>query len=69
LATPSPSPRGIDHLADLVAGGQIELPAGLSVAEQEQLIPAVRQRLRRRLLQYLAHQIALDLWREAQATE
>jgi hypothetical protein len=69
LATPSSQPGGLDQLADLVTSGLIEFPAGLGAEAQEQLMTAVRQRLRHRILQYLAQQLALDLWREAQSTE
>ena len=65
----TPRPPMSDLLADLVAHGEVGLPAGSSDEEQEQLVRSARQRLRHRILQYVASQVALDLWRAAQSTE
>jgi hypothetical protein len=64
-----PQPLALDRLADLMAAGEVELPAGLSDEEHEQLVRSVRQRLRHRISHYVSQQIALDLWREAQSLE
>jgi hypothetical protein len=53
------------RLADLIAAGQADCPGGLPDEDLERLVRLVRQRLRQRLLRYLARQIALDLHRQA----
>lgn len=68
-AAAPPQSLVLDRLADLVAEGQAELPSGLDPQEQEPLVQLVRQRLRHRLVHYLARQIALDLHRRASLTE
>jgi hypothetical protein len=55
------TPEQMDRYADLVAGGKAELPNGLLPAQERDLVGKVRSRLRRRLVSFIARQIARDL--------
>ena len=51
----------VNRYADLVASGKANLPDGLAPAQQRDLIAKVRDRMRRRLVSFLARQIARDI--------
>ena len=55
------TPDQKDRYADLVAGGKAELPDGLLPAQERDLVGKVRCRLRRRLVSFIARQIARDI--------
>ena len=60
-----PTTERLDRLADLVADGEVDFPAGLGPADAARLTVLVRRRLRDRLVRYIARQIALDIHRAA----
>jgi len=58
-----PSPAPTSRLADLVACGELPLPDGLSSGQLEHLALEVRKRRRKRLVDYIARAIAIDIHR------
>lgn len=62
VTPPGPFTRSeLSRWASLIADGTIAVPKGLSPDQQEQLVEEVRCRRRARLVQYIAHAIALDI--------
>jgi hypothetical protein len=65
---PGPQPpERLARLADLVAGGEVEFPGGLDPDDDVRLAGMVRERLRARLVRFVARQIAHDIHREREA--
>lgn len=63
--TASQRPGGLEltKYADLIASGEVRLPAGLTRSEEEGLLQAVQVRRRRRLVKFVARAIAQDILR------
>lgn len=61
---PLPNER-LARLADLVADGEAGVPGGLEPADELRLETMVRDRLRARLVRFIARQVALDIHRDA----
>ncbi len=53
----------VSRWADLIADGRGDFPDDLSGADRERLLVSVRQRLRRRLVQFIARAVAVQLHR------
>ncbi len=60
------SPEQLVRLANLVASGEVPLPADLHPDQLEHLAREVRQQRRRRLVQFIARTIALDIHRSGE---
>ena len=64
-----PSPEQLACLAEMVVEGAVEFPGNFAAGDEARLVMLVRQRLRTRLVRFLARQIALDIYREAEQLE
>jgi hypothetical protein len=62
-ASPLP-PEQLTRWAHLVADGREAMPAGLTPAQHAEMLRQVRRLRRRRLVRYIARQVALDLHRD-----
>ena len=56
----------VDKYAELVAAGEAEFPSGLPKNQEEDLISKIRSRLRRRLVLFIAREIARDVRAESE---
>ena len=61
IAKTNQLPVQLDRLAQLVASGEVTLPEDLSADQMDRLVRKIRQCRRRRLVQYLARAIAVDI--------
>ena len=68
-ADPISSPEKLDQVADLVARGELPFPAGLAPDQVYRLAVEVRERRRRRLVQFIARSIAQKICRRVERLE
>ena len=59
----SPTQKQLDHVAELVANGELPFPEALPTERSHRLLNEVQQRRRRRLVKFIAHTIAMDILR------
>jgi hypothetical protein len=56
----------LERIAHLVAAGELPVPTDLAADQTEQLVAMVRERRRRRLVQFLARAIATSIRSESE---
>ena len=63
------SPKKLDQVAGLVAHGELHFPVGLAPDQVYRLAVEVRERRRRRLVQFIAQSIAQTIYRSVERLE
>lgn len=58
------SPVKLDHIAKMVAQGELPFPENIEPEQMNQLALEVRKQRRRRLIRYIARSIAMDIYLE-----
>ncbi|MFH1921716.1 MAG: hypothetical protein ABIP48_17770 [Planctomycetota bacterium] len=61
------SPETIERSAQLLAGGEMAWPQGLSAEQEAELLKAVRRCRRARLVKFITSRIAADIAHEARS--